>query len=72
MECSNPFVRLMIYGKIKRMIYSLKGVKLKPYKQKMVRGIFKRKIKEFDENYKEQDKNRTLYEKLQFGNLLMA
>jgi hypothetical protein len=32
MESKNPYVRLMIFGKIKRMIYSLKGIKLKPHK----------------------------------------
>ena len=44
--------------------------KLSPQKQRLIRGIFKRKIKEFDEKLREGQKNKTLFEKMQFGSIV--
>lgn len=64
MESKNPFVRLLAYGKIKKMIATFKENNLKKPNQKLIRGLFKRKIKEFDEDRKQREAGMTLLDKL--------
>ena len=51
MDSKNPMIRLIIYGKLKRMMKSYVGDKVKPVDKKLMRGVFIRKIKDFDEDY---------------------
>lgn len=51
MEARNPQVRLAILGKIKRMIESYKGYKVKNIDRRLLRGLFLRNLKDFDEDY---------------------
>ena len=51
MEARNPQVRLAIFGKIKRMIESYKGYKVKNIDRRLLRGLFLRNLKDFDEDY---------------------
>ena len=51
MESKNPMIRLVIYGKIKRMINSYKVAKLKAIDRRLFRGLFIKNLKEFDEDY---------------------
>jgi len=53
MENQNPMIRLMIYGKIKRMMTKYEGQRLKTQDKNLMRGIFKKKIKDFDEDYRD-------------------
>jgi hypothetical protein len=50
---SNPLIRLVIYGKLKRMMLSYVGDKVRTVDKNLIRGIFLRKIYDFDEDYKE-------------------
>jgi hypothetical protein len=63
MENKNPLIRLVIYGKIKRMMNAYKG-ELTKKEKKLVRGVFTKKIKDFDEEYKDFNENRTLLMKV--------
>lgn len=64
MDSKNPFIRLMIYGKLKRMITSYVGTKVKEVDKNLVRGMFLRKIKDFDEDRRDDTENKTLLDRL--------
>jgi hypothetical protein len=51
MENKHPIVKLMIYGKLKRMMNSYIGETLKQEDKNLIRGVFTRKLKDFDDNY---------------------
>ena len=49
MGSKNPYIRLMMYGKIKKMISSFKEQEMNVESKNLVRGLFVRKLKDFDE-----------------------
>ncbi len=49
MQNSNPLVKLVMYGKIKKMILQFKDQKLSSLERNMMRGLFLRKLKDFQE-----------------------
>lgn len=53
MDNKDPRVRLSVYAKLKRMISTLKGAKLKAIDRRLLRGLFLRKLNDFDEDYRE-------------------
>jgi hypothetical protein len=67
MESKNPMVRLVVYGKIKRMMDSFKNTKLMPTEKNLMRGIFLRRIKDFKEEYKERMESVSLIQRLTGG-----
>lgn len=60
MESDNPMIRLVIFGKIKKMINSYKDVKLNDIDRRLFRGLFMKSLKDFDEDLKENNANKTL------------
>lgn len=64
MENKNPMIKLIIYGKVKRMMMSYLKDKVKSVDKNLLRGVFLRKIKDFDEDYREAMENRTLLSRL--------
>eukprot|EP00350_Pseudokeronopsis_sp_OXSARD2_P013434 CAMPEP_0170549354 /NCGR_PEP_ID=MMETSP0211-20121228/7509_1 /TAXON_ID=311385 /ORGANISM="Pseudokeronopsis sp., Strain OXSARD2" /LENGTH=69 /DNA_ID=CAMNT_0010855311 /DNA_START=277 /DNA_END=486 /DNA_ORIENTATION=- len=62
-------IRLMIYGKIKRMIMWYLGRDISKKDRNLLRGLFKKKIKDFDENFRDKQENKTLMSRLK-GNLV--
>ena len=64
MEARNPQVRLAVFSKIKRMIGSYKGQKVKNIDRRLLRGLFLRNLKEFDEDYKEKQRRKSLLSRL--------
>jgi hypothetical protein len=64
MESKNPMARLVVYGKLKRMMESFKNAKLLPTEKNLLRGIFVRRLKDFKEEYKEKMESVTLIERL--------
>jgi hypothetical protein len=67
MESKNPMVRLVVYGKIKRMMDTFKNSKLMPTEKNLMRGIFLRRIKDFKEEYKEKMDGVSLIQRLTGG-----
>lgn len=61
MESNNPMIRLVIFGKLKRMINSYKGIQLHDTDKKLIRGLFMRNLKDFDENEKEINANKSMF-----------
>jgi hypothetical protein len=49
MENKNPLIRLVTYGKLKKMMGGFEGKKLKPLERNLMRGLFIRKLKDFVE-----------------------
>ena len=64
MENKNPMIRLVIFGKLKRMINSYKHMKLKTIDRRLLRGLFLRNLKDFDEEYIEKMGNKSLMMRL--------
>lgn len=64
MESKNPIVKFVIYGKLKRMMMSYLGDKIKTVDKNLMRGVFLRKIRDFDEEIKEYIENKTLLNRL--------
>lgn len=54
MESPNPLVRLAVYGRMKRMILDYRKTKLKEVDKRLLRGVFLRHFKDFDEDYNDQ------------------
>jgi hypothetical protein len=67
MQSSNPVVRLMVYGKLKRMVNSFLGDKLKEKEKNLIRGIFANKINDFDLDFKDKMATLSLLDRLTKG-----
>lgn len=66
MENNNPLVRLVAFGRVKKMMKQFEGNKIDYLEKNMMRGMFKRKLKDFGERM--EDNPQTLEEKLKFSN----
>lgn len=69
MESKNPMVRLSVYGKIKKIIESLQGRHLSETDRKVIRGLFVKYLKDFDEDFREKMKNVSLLDRLRGGGM---
>lgn len=49
MENKNPLVRLVTYGKVKKMMKQFVGTNIDNFERNMMRGMFRRKLKDFAE-----------------------
>jgi hypothetical protein len=54
MESRNPTIRLVVFGKIKKIISSLQEQKINDTDRKVIRGLFVKHIKDFDEDFREK------------------
>ena len=54
MENKNPMIRLVLFGKMKKMIKSYEGAKFEQIDKRLFRGLFTRNLKDFDEDYYEK------------------
>ena len=64
MESKNPMIRLVFFGKLKRMIKSYKRQKLETIDRRLFRGLFQRNLKDFDDDYQEKVQNKSLMMRL--------
>ncbi len=53
MENNNPMVRLITYGKVKKMMMQFQNTNIDYLEKNMMRGMFRRKLKDFAEMQKE-------------------
>ena len=49
MDSKNPLVRLSIYGRLKRVVGSYKDRFLENTDRRIFRGIYQRRLKDYDE-----------------------
>eukprot|EP00347_Sterkiella_histriomuscorum_P017701 403348330 len=64
MESQNPLIRLVIFGKLKKMMGDFKGKKLKYMERNLMRGVFQRKLKDFQDELNDKAENQTLFDRL--------
>ena len=64
MESNNPMVRFVIFAKMKQMINSYRSQKLDLVDKRLLRGVFIKKIKEFEEDYQDKIQNKSLLDRL--------
>ncbi len=61
-DSQNAFIRLIMFGRIKKIISGFEGKKLKTNDRNIIRGLFKRKLKDYSEELRERKD--TLYERM--------
>ena len=64
MESKNPMIRLVLFGKMKKMIQSYSNSNLHSIDRRLFRGLYHRKLNDFDEDYREQMQNKSLLMRL--------
>jgi hypothetical protein len=64
MENQNPLVRLVAYGKVKKMMKQFQGQSIDNLERNMMRGMFRRKLKDFAEMQQEQQDDSSLFDRL--------
>jgi len=64
LENENPMIKLIVLGRMKRMMKSYEGGHLQEIDKKLMRGIYLRNIKDFQEDYDEVMGNKTLLSRL--------
>jgi hypothetical protein len=64
MESKNPAIRLPVYRKIKRLMNSYKDLELTEIDRRVLRGLFVRNLKEFDEDHRERMSKLPLLDRL--------
>lgn len=48
-ESKNPLIRMATLGRVKRMVATYQDKKLKTLDKRLISGLFKRKLKDFDD-----------------------
>ena len=64
MENQNPMIRLVIYGRLKKMMMNFLGRKLTSIDKNLLTGIYLRNLKDFRDEVIEVNQNKTLLERL--------
>ena len=64
MESKNPMIKFTFFGKMKRMIGTYQDAQLKSLDKKLIKGLFVRNQRDFDEDMLEQSQNKTLLMRL--------
>jgi hypothetical protein len=54
MESKNPMVRLTVFGKIKKIVKSYNEISLNETDRRVIRGLFVKNLKDFDEDHREK------------------
>ncbi|CDW73837.1 UNKNOWN [Stylonychia lemnae] len=64
LESTIPIIKLVALGKLKRMVKSFEGMKLDHTESNLIRGVFKRKLKDFEEDFQQENGKLTLMQRL--------
>jgi hypothetical protein len=67
MDSSNPLIRLSTYGKLKRIVSSYKNHPLDTTDRRILRGLFRKRLKDFDEEHEQSWQKMALYRRLRRG-----
>lgn len=67
MDNKNPLVRLGVFGRIKKVVSSYKNETLNTTDKRLMKGLFRKKLKDFDEDQELNWHPLTLYQRLKFG-----
>lgn len=64
MESPKPMMKLAVFAKLKKMVLSYKDMELDDIDRKLLRGLFVKHIKDFDEEKRNQMKGVSLFDRL--------
>lgn len=64
MEHRNAMVRLIAYGRLKKMMIQFQGKPLDSLERNMMKGMFKRRLKDFKELLREEAAEKPLFDRL--------
>ena len=64
MDNKSPLIRLSIFGRLKRMMAQLKGKNLDTTDKRLLKGLYIKNQKDFDEELEDQSHNVTLLSRL--------
>ena len=67
MDSSNPVIRLATFSKLKKVVTSYKEDELDMADRRILRGLFKKKLKDFDEKHEQSWKKLTLHSRMKRG-----
>jgi hypothetical protein len=67
MDSRNPFVRLSTFGKLKRIVTSYKNHQIDTTDRRILRGLFRKRLKDFDEEHEQSWSKMALYRRLRRG-----
>ena len=68
MESKNPMLRLIVFGKIKKIVKSYNDISLNETDRRVIRGLFVKNLKDFDEDQREKMSKVPLIDRLNIGN----
>lgn len=57
MEDKNPMMRLVIFGKMKKMMNKYQNHQINDFDRRLLRGLFLKKMRDFDEEQREKTNN---------------
>lgn len=64
MDSVNPFIRLRVFGRLKQIIQSYKNNPLEITDRRLLRGLYRRKLRDFDEDQELRNEKLTLIQRL--------
>ncbi len=64
MESKNPMIKLSIFAKIKKIINGYTDTNMTEVDRRVLRGLFVKNLKDFDEEHREKMAKKTLAERL--------
>jgi len=71
MDSKSPLIRLSVFGKLKKIMSSYVGEPLKDTDRRLLRGLYRRKLRDFDEDQAERNQSRSLIERLRGENIVI-
>ena len=67
MDSSNPLIRLSTFSKLKRIVNSYKNHPIDTTDRRILRGLFRKRLKDFDEEHEQSWSKMALYRRLRRG-----
>jgi hypothetical protein len=67
MDSSNPFIRLATFSKLKKVVTSYKDDELDKTDRRILRGLFRKNLKDFDEKHEQSWKKLVLQTRMKSG-----
>ena len=67
MEHRNPLMRLVIFGKLKKIVTGFKDQELQETDKRLIRGLFVKHIKDFDDEYREKMRSIPLMQRIAYS-----
>ncbi len=71
MDSKSPLIRLSVFGKLKKIMSSYVCEPLKDTDRRLLRGLYRRKLRDFDEDQAERNQSRSLIERLRGENIVI-